>query len=338
MSTVIVVGSINRDVYLQVPALPLPGQTTIASRVYTGLGGKGANQAVAAARLGAEVAFIGAVGQDDEPDERFTLTSLGVDAAEVQVVPGVSTGTATVVVADSGENQIVVAPGANEHVDLDVLLDSLEVRLRTSAASAGTRPVVVAQGELGARVLDQVIRTVSRLRANLHPAPLLIVNLAPVVAISQLALAEIDVLVVNQGEAAGLLADLGGPQLLQDSSQKAIGRHVAAAFGTTTVMTMGAEGAFLAGARGEPPMMQASAPVEAVVDTTGAGDCLVGVLAAELSRCAPIDEALRWAVTAAAIAVACRGTTSSFPPRRDVAARLPLTPSPTPLTSSICDR
>lgn len=337
MGQVVVVGSINRDVFLRVRSLPAPGETVFAAGTYTGLGGKGANQAVAAARLGAQVVFFGGVGQEDGQPERLALERYGVDVEHVQRVAGSSTGSAFIVVAESGENQIVVSAGANASLDSNRLLRDLEATLRATVDDEGPnaasdRPVVIAQGELGGRVIERLVEAVRRLNGEL-PAPVRIVlNLAPVVMVPLETLRRVDILVLNAGEALELATAVGAglpaPALRQGWADDAVaaGQRIADLLGIPTVVTLGGAGVVLAEAGRQEVHFQDAHAVAEVVDTTGAGDCFVGVLGARLAAGQTLHDALRWAAAAAACAVRGRGTTASFPAAATVARAVRDTP------------
>ncbi|WP_168221251.1 PfkB family carbohydrate kinase [Actinomadura sp. WMMA1423] len=336
MGTVIVVGSINQDVFFRVPSLPGPGQTVLAADTYTGLGGKGANQAVAAARLGAGVLLLGAVGQDTGPDPRLALGEFGVDVSGVQRVSGAATGSAFVAVSDSGENQIVVASGANAALDLERLLDGLETRLRSAVPTGSPNRqdaesvTVVAQGELGGAVLERVVETVRRVSPELPAPATIVVNLAPAVPVSADVLRDVDVLVVNAGEAAELAAATGTelPPAAFDLGGDAAAacRRLADGWDVTTIVTLGGDGAVRADRLRPGVVVQRVAPVPDIVDTTGAGDCFVGALTAALAAGRSLPDALRWAVTSAACAVRGAGTMPSFPDAAAVARAVDATP------------
>jgi ribokinase len=282
---VVVVGSLNMDLVVPVPAVPAPGETVLVGALRRSPGGKGANQAVAAARLGARVALVGRVGDDE--DGRVLLRALGdegVLAAGRVALAHAATGTALICVTPGGENTIVVAPGANGALDAAavaeagalirgarVLLLQLEVPLESVAAAAGLA------AEAGVRVVLNAAPAVPDLPADL------------------LALA--DPLVVNEHEAAQ------------------VGREALAA-ARSSVVTAGEDGAYvlLRGERTHVPAVR----VAEVVDTTGAGDTFVGALAAELARGADLLDAARLAVRAAALAVTAPGAQSAMPRRSDL--------------------
>ncbi len=282
---VLVVGSVNEDVVLRVPRRPGPGETIFATGRQRAAGGKGANQAVAAARAGADVRLLAKVG-DDRVGVRMTddLRRAHVDINLIMSVPGVATGMAYITVTPDGENSIVLDPGANMQLtphdvvvrDADVaraavLLAQLEVPVETvtcavqRAVAVGTRPVV---------------------------------TLAPAQPVPRQLLAGLDPLLVNEHEAGVLL---GNGDIDHDHAEHAAAQLLARG-PRSVVITLGADGAVLAGEQGT---QRLPAPhVEQVVDTTGAGDTLAGVLAAALA-CpgTPLIDALRQALAAAAQAV-----------------------------------
>jgi ribokinase len=294
MSRVVVIGSINVDLVVAADHLPRPGETVLGGRFARHFGGKGANQAVAAARAGASVIMIGAVGRDAYGDESLaSLMAEGVDVTRVRRVDA-PTGVAIIAVAADGENQIVVAPGANAEVssvDLerlelagsDVLLTCLEIPM---AAVVGA---VASAARLG-------------LRAIVNPAPGR--RLPPEL------LASSPILTPNQDE---LLAISGATA--PDSALAALATAGAGA----VVVTRGSGGALLAegGRRVDVPARQA-----AVVDATGAGDAFSGVLAAWLAEGRTLDEAVAAANVAASMSVAQSGARGGMPSRTAIEAAL----------------
>lgn len=294
MSRVVVVGSINVDLVVAADHLPRPGETVLGGRFARHFGGKGANQAVAAARAGASVVMIGAVGRDADGDASLAaLAAEGIDVSRVRRVDS-PTGVAIIAVAADGENQIVVASGANGEVATEdvaqvdlagpgVLLACLEVPLPTvvaavaAAARQGLRPIV------------------NPAPARRLPAELL--GLAPI-------------LTPNRDE---LLAITGAADL-----EAALGSLAAAGAGVV-VVTLGANGALLAS--GGRRTRVAGAPVD-VVDATGAGDTFSGVLAAWLAEGRSVDEAVGAANAAAGISVTRPGARGGMPVRAQIEAAL----------------
>ncbi len=293
MSRVWVVGSINVDTVLGVEHLPRPGET-VSGSIAVGLGGKGANQAIAAARAGAEVAFVGAVGDDAGADLAVDhLGAAGVDVSRVSRLRG-PTGSAYVMVDRAGENSIVVVAGANAWVAPGAV----------ESMSAAPGDVVVVQGELPSEV------SLAALAGARRQGAVALWNPAPADPSLASSVADADVLVVNAGE----LADLSGCDEVDAGIAALVGRGV-----RTIVATLGAAGVVASdGGR----RIRLDAAPAAAVDTTGAGDCFVGVLAARLAASDDLHRALRCAVVAAAISVTRAGASASMPSWAEIAARL----------------
>ena len=307
---VTVVGSLNEDVLVRVARLPGRGETVIGDEVALAPGGKGANQAAAAARLGPGVVMVGRVGDDDAGRrQREALAGLGVDVSPVRTTPGVPTGTATIPVEDgSGENLIVVVPGANGRVTpADVGID--EVR---------TADVVLMQLEIP---LEAVQAAADAARGTVVLTP------APPRPLPPGLLAAVGVLVPNEHELRDLAgADEGeaGPAELAGLARGVTAGHV--------VVTLGARGALLVPAGDGEVLLQPPPPVRPV-DTTGAGDCFSGALGQALAAGRELPEAVRWAVTAAALSTTGAGARGALPTAAEVAAALPGTPAATPVAA-----
>jgi ribokinase len=296
---VLVVGSINHDDVNEVEELPVPGATVLSHQNWSQLGGKGANQAVAAARLGADVVMVGAVGSDPEGREALSrLRREGVNVANIAQCHA-ETGRASVIVDRSGENFIVVRPGANRADD------GLAER---ASQVMDEGDIVLAQGEISADVITEVSR-----RA-VEVAHRFILNLAPVGLLSPAVIAEADPLVLNESEAADLARMLGHGGASFEELVKRIARRC-----RSLVITRGAAGALVVEA-GHTTSIPAHPTI--VVDTTGAGDAFVGALAAALADGLTLVEASHRASAAAALAVAARGAMDSYPRSKDHAAQL----------------
>ncbi len=297
---VVVVGSLNVDLTARVRHHPLPGQTVSASALTTTPGGKGANQAVAAARLGARTALVGRVGDDAHADDLLrSLHTDGVDTSHTSRDPRAPTGTALVTVADSGENAIVVAAGAN------ACLDGSDIdAARHLLASASVVSLVL---EIP---LDTVIAAAHAVSTNTGSARI-VLNLSPVLDVPADVLALADPLIVNEHEAREVLRDNGitaDPGVDQANALCRLGARSA-------VVTLGANGAALADAdRAEHvPGLPAD-----VVDTTGAGDAFAGTLAWRLSQGDTLSDAARWAVRVSAHSVGHTGAQASYPTRDEL--------------------
>lgn len=288
---VVVFGSINLDLVARVPRIPAPGETIAGRTLATLPGGKGANQALAARHAGAEVAMVGAVGRDGFAAAALAnLAAAGVDLTHVAAVAG-PTGVALVNVDDRGENAITVVPGANAHVREGDVPDAL-----------------LAPGSTLLMQLEVPAAEVAALAHRAHARGVTVVlNAAPALPLPVALLADLDVLIVNEHEAAACARAWQLPA--------APAQFVAAAterLGLSVVLTMGARGALTQVGR-EP--IRATSPAVDVVDTTGAGDAFAGALAAALDRGSGLAAALGDGVAAGARACthagAQRGATAS---------------------------
>lgn len=289
----LVLGSANMDISLVVDDLPGAGQTVLGAEAAYLPGGKGANQAVAAALAGAHVRFAGRVGAD--PDGEAALAALadsGVDVSLVRTTDRHRTGLAIVLVDRDGNNAIAVSPGAN-HALTVADLDRLGTEIRRA-------DVLLVQMEVP---VDVVLRAVDLAHEAGTPV---VLNLAPPVTVPPATLSRLAVLVVNESEAEFLLAEpLGQWSVLRSAAGRLRSMGPAA-----VVVTAGARGAVYDDGSGATHVP--AVPVD-VVDTAGAGDAFVGTLAASLSRTASMEAAVRLAVTAAAAAVQTRGARLSGP-------------------------
>lgn len=284
---IITFGSINVDFVYEVEDMPQPGQTLLAKRFRTEAGGKGANQALAAARDGAEVVMVGAVGQDGLAEIGLQNLKTATDISRVASL-GEPTGNASIHIDAKGRNMIVVAAGANLAVSSNCVEEDLLQRAN----------VVLMQMENDVAEVEKLIRRTHASRA------ISILNLAPAFPLSEEVLSLCDLIVVNEDEAEALAGWLGC-----DASAEALSVRL----GTGVLRTLGGEGAE-ACAFGEYVRI-AAMPVD-VQDTTAAGDCFVGVLAAGLDCGLPLKAAMRRASAAAALTCARKGSQSSIPERR----------------------
>jgi ribokinase len=301
-----VLGSLNMDISVTVPRLPAPGATVLGTAAAFTPGGKGANQAVAAARLGAAVRMVGCVGDDDFGRQlRAALDTEGVDAAAIRVADGVATGLAMISVDQAGENLITVAPGANREVGA----------ADAAKAVTGSPDVLVISAEIPVAAIRAAMAQAGRTLCvlNLAPVPTSPPEAATIVA------AGVDWLVVNESEAASVLGrDVNG---LKDASLAVAGLLAAGA--RHTVITAGAHGAVL-GIPGRDPLTVEAFEVQAV-DTVGAGDCFVAALAVALAAGIPAAEAVRAAAAAGAAAATRPGAQAGLPRPADVLAITGLT-------------
>jgi ribokinase len=285
--SVVVVGSVNMDLVVQVPSLPSRGETVTGGAFTRSLGGKGANQAGAAAKLGARVWLVGRTGSDEFGREaRGDLEARGVDVSALGY-SSIPTGVACILVDGSGQNLIAVASGANHDLTGS---DASEMLSQLPAENA----VLLANLEVPTEVVSAAAEYAVRRgwRFVLNPAP------AGPLPASLLALCE--VLTPNEAEADAL-----------GSIETLLGRGVGA-----VVLTLGAAGSKVYGPDGG-PRHQRSMPIEAV-DTTGAGDAFNGALAWSLASGYSLDEAVRWATAAGALACRALGARASLPDREEL--------------------
>ena len=290
---VIVVGSVNIDLVVTVERLPGPGETVTGGRFARHHGGKGGNQAVAAARLGAETAFVGAVGGDGFGSEaRTALETEGIDLRGLVILDREVTGVALILVDGSGENSIAVAGGAN------AALTPAHVRKALQVLAPRRGDVVLVGHEIPTASTREALRLGRRAGATT------ILNPAPADGLEPEILALADILTPNRGELAALAADDGpatGPAataLLSCAADRAI------------LVSLGADGALLVDGTGTTSL---NAPVVEVVDTVGAGDTLNGALAAGLAAGLEVPDAARRAVAAASLAVTRAGAREGMP-------------------------
>lgn len=290
MARIAVVGSLNADLLVRVARHPRPGETLHGSGGEIAPGGKGANQALAAALLGGDVAMVGAVGDDAWAGPATALLrDAGVQLSALRVVAG-ATGLAIVAVADSGENAIIVIPGANGTMGA--------APVEEAAGTIAGADIVVLQGEIPRDGIE---------RAAALTAGRLVVNLAPVLEVARWVLEAADPLVVNEHEAALVLDQLGLPAA---RDAEAAARALLGAGVRSVVVTLGAEGALVADGDG---VAHLPSPVVRVVDTTGAGDAFVGALAFRLSQGERLREAAAFAARVGAFACTGPGAQPSYP-------------------------
>lgn len=293
---VVVVGSINHDLTVVADRLPRPGETVLGISHYAGGGGKGANQAVAAARLGSSVAMLGRVGRDQHGLALVShLRAEGVDVSGVGIDPHAPTGMAVITVDGRGENSIVVIPGANMSLDVEdisgfetlitearVVLAQLEVPVETVAAAAG------------------------------KAAGIFCLNPAPARPLPPELLALVDVLIPNRSELSTLA---GGPE---PEELDAVVESAASIPGPgAVVVTLGADGALVVE---DDRVERIRAPGVDVVDTTGAGDAFCAGLATALSRGDTLTDAARLATAAGALATTRPGAQAAMPHAGEVEA------------------
>ncbi|MNZ61327.1 Ribokinase [compost metagenome] len=299
-ASVVVVGSLNMDLVTRAPRLPRGGETLIGESFATVSGGKGANQAVASARLGAQVSMIGCVGEDAYAGQlRAALQAEQIDCRALSSVEG-SSGVALIVVDDSGQNAIVIVAGANGLLTPDVIAGYDSV---LEAAD-----VIVCQLEIPMHTVGYVLKRGRELGKTviLNPAP----ASGPLPADW---FSCIDYLIPNESEASALS---GLPVDSLESAERAAGQLIAAGAGKV-IITLGAQGSLFANGQG---FEHFAAPRVKAIDTTAAGDTFVGGFAAALACGKSEADAIRFGQTAAALSVTRAGAQPSIPALSDVQA------------------
>lgn len=307
---IVVIGSLNADLVVRTPAIPRPGETVIGRDFAVHPGGKGANQAVAAARAGGRVAMFGRVGADAFGEGlRAGLGRDGVDAAGVVVDPQAPTGVALICVDDRGENAIVVAPGANHRVGREDV-----ARARGALEAAGC---LVLQLEIPPDAVALAVAEAARagVPVILNPAPA-----PPPDYPRERLLAGVAVVTPNEHEAAAL-AGLEPPGAAADlpAFAEAAARRIAGWGPRHVVITLGSHGAYWWDAAAGRGLRVPAFAVEPV-DTTAAGDAFTGALAVALAEGRPFEQALRFAAAAGALAVTRAGAQPSLPRREEILA------------------
>ncbi|MFB6106416.1 MAG: ribokinase, partial [Halobacteriaceae archaeon] len=293
--TVAVVGSYNVGLTMTVPRFPVPGETVSDGEFFEVAGGKGSNQAVAAARLGASTRFVGRVGDDGyAADAREMWAAEGVDDAHVSTDSDEHTGAGFVVVDESGENMITVAPGANHELDAD---DVRAARDAIADADALLCQMEIPDGAIAAAV-----------EVAAESDTTVVFNPAPARAIPAGVLADVDYLTPNRSEARVLV----GADPEADVDDEAVARELLERGVGAVVMTLGADGALVVTERGTERVPTVDVDV---VDTTGAGDAFNGALAVALSEGLSVADAAEFACRAGALATTEAGVVPGLPSR-----------------------
>ncbi|ELZ22352.1 ribokinase [Halosimplex carlsbadense 2-9-1] len=299
---VAVVGSYNVGLTMQVPAFPAPGETVVGREFAEGPGGKGSNQAIAAARLGAESRFAGRVGADRYGDDAVALWEAeGVDAEAVGRDDAAHTGVGFVVVDEDGENEITVAPGANDR------LSAADVRER--AAAIETADCLLVQLEIGDEPVRAAVETAAEAGTTV------VCNPAPARELPPAVLEQVDYLTPNEHEArtlAGVARDDDETGSDSDITDEAVARELLGLGVGAVVLTRGSAGALLVSDDG---VEGVEAPSVEVVDTTGAGDAFNGALAVALAEGLDARAAVRFGCAGGALAVTAPEVVPGLPER-----------------------
>ena len=312
MTKITIVGSVNMDLVFRTPRMPAPGETLSGHQFLQVPGGKGGNQAVAAARQGAQVRLLARVGGDGLGQQlRTSLEADGVDTTDLLALPGMASGVAGIFVDDAGQNSIVVAPGANAALT--------QADVAAAAESIQSAQFLICQ-------LESPLASVASAIALAHKAGVTVVfNPTPVQALSDALLAQVDYLVVNEIEAA----QLSGVAVHDEASARQAAQILLGRGTKTVLLTMGAQGVLSASTSASTStsgdgLRVALHPAFSVpvADTTAAGDTFVGTFVACLGAGLALVDACRQAQAAAALCVTRLGAQSSIPHHGEVAAFL----------------
>lgn len=299
MSRVAVVGSANVDLVTQVPRRPLGGETLIGGNLHTLPGGKGANQAAAAAKAGGQVSFVGCVGADG--NGTFLQSSLheaGVSTEALLTTPS-PTGTAIIMLTPDGENSIVVCPGANHDLTPN----------QAEAAQA-----IWQEAQLVVLSLEIPLETVAFVSADAEAHDTrVVVNAAPATQLPREVLRLCDPLIVNEHEAQAVLGSTA--EATTTTNYHDVANHLLDAGARSVIITVGEEGAIVADSTG---CISLSAFQVSVVDTTGAGDAFVGATSAALARGESLTRAAMYGQAMAAISVTALGAQTSYPTEDEI--------------------
>lgn len=303
---VVVLGSANIDLVVTAPSLPGPGESVLGHDFATIAGGKGANQAIAAARAGARCTFIGAIGSDEFGGRlRGQLAASGVDVSLLRVAD-TATGIALIVVDKAGENAVVVSPGANA---------TITALTEAERAAIGAADVLLCQLETPVEAVTAAARVARAAGTRV------VLNAAPARELPDDLIEAVDLLVVNQVEAAAMTSELPAGVDSSDYPADADSADVAALVEELLLdfprvaLTRGAAGCWLGASERDEGVAHVPAPVVNAVDTTGAGDAFSGAFAVAWGEGRDLLDAARWASAAGAATVAALGASTAIPTR-----------------------
>ena len=293
-----VIGSSNTDMVVKTEKLPMPGETVIGGTFFMNPGGKGANQAVAAARLGGRVTFIARVGSDlfgSQALQQFQTEN--IDTRFVTQDPEYPSGVALIGVDRQGENTIIVAPGSNRQLNVKDVANAFE--------SIAEKSIILIQLEIPQETVEFAILSGKKKNCDV------ILNPAPVQPVDNSALRNLSIITPNETEAEMLT----GIRITDLNTAEQAARQLHQAGVPNVIITLGSKGAFVStGSNGK----LVAAPKVTAVDTTAGGDCFNGALAVALAEGMKIEEAVGFACQAASLSVARMGAQSSMPYRKEV--------------------
>jgi ribokinase len=297
MNKILVIGSSNTDLIAQMERFPAAGETVEGNRFLQAMGGKGANQALAAHKLGGNVEFITCLGNDANGENSLSYYKKeGLNVAESRVVEGIPSGTAMIWVDGKGENCIVITPGANKELSPEYIA--------TKKETFGSADILLMQMEIPYETVEKVCEIASETGKKV------MLNVAPACKIEKEVIKKVDILIVNETE-----AEVIAGEKIAVAGEKNIVEKLLALGAKTVVLTLGKNGCIM---KGNSRFFEVPAFSVKAVDSTAAGDTFCGALAAELSREHPWPDALRFASAAAAICVTRMGAQPSIPTEKEV--------------------
>lgn len=309
-SYVLIIGSSNMDLNIYSKRFPTPGETVTGGTFKQFLGGKGANQAVASARSGAKTIFIAKIGTDSYGDEMVSqLTKEGIIMDYIARDPKISSGVAFILIDERGENMISVAPGAN------FLLSPEEIRF--NARIIKKAKILVVQMEIPMETIREIFTIASEGKV------IKILNPAPLKPIPEDILKSVDIIIPNKGELFQLYSFLGFKDTKRKGKQKTL--EILKSISTLglkyIITTLGKKGSLIY-SKDDEDFIEIPSPKVKAIDTVGAGDCFIGVLAGKLSEGESIVNAVKYATIAASIAVTRRGAQKSMPYLKEIESKL----------------
>ncbi|MFX1574017.1 MAG: ribokinase [Promethearchaeota archaeon] len=307
---VLIIGSSNMDLNIYSKRFPNPGETVTGGTFKQFLGGKGANQSVASVRSGVKTVFIGKIGIDIFGDQMISqLTKEGINMNHVIRDPEEMSGVAFILIDENGENMISVAPGAN------IKLSPQDIRSKTSIIE--NAKCIVVQMEIPMDTIKEILNISTELD-NIK-----ILNPAPLKPLPKQLLEKVDIIIPNKGELFKMHSLLGFEDLDVEENENIlqVSKDIASLGIKYVITTLGARGCFIY-SRGENKAIEVAAPNVKAVDTVGAGDCFIGVLASRLCKGEKVLNAVKYASVAASIAVTRKGAQVSMPFSNEVEAKL----------------
>jgi ribokinase len=307
---VLIIGSSNMDLNIYSKRFPNPGETVTGGTFKQFLGGKGANQAVAAVRSGAKTIFIGKIGNDSFGDVMVSrLKNEGINIKHIIRDPQEPSGVAFILIDENGENMISVAPGANFKLNSEEIRSKIDIIKRAK--------IIVVQMEISIDIIEEIFSIASTGKA------IKILNPAPFKPIPLEILKKVDIIIPNEGELYRLHSFLGFEKLTIKGKQKIIkAARKISSIGTRYIITTLSHKGCLIFNRKKDAFFEIPAPEVKAVDTVGAGDCFIGVLASRLSKGENILNAVKYANVAASIAVTRKGAQESMPFLNEIQDRL----------------